>query len=299
MDFHEYLINEHSKARSKNIGEKGISKDLAKMYFSAIRGFYKENGFPLNVKTPRATNKKGKIMSEQELLRLGHRAMLEMRFEDAVTAFDTLLMQNPSNAFVMYLKGQALSNLGNFQEAINLFDRALQLVGHDSSRIADILIDKGNALLEINDLSAADSCYDKALKIKPKLGQIWVEKARVAFRRNKFQNSIKYCDLAIAINSGDARAWNNKAAALLQLGRLDDCIKCAQEAIALKPDYTAAWYSLGKAYERKGDKQRYRESFEKFQEYGQRGMLFPTIGHVPVAKHEPKENAKKWWQFWK
>lgn len=58
LDFHEYLLTKHSKMRGKKNDSMGISKNLAKMYFSAIRGFYKANGFFLNVKTPRATNKK-------------------------------------------------------------------------------------------------------------------------------------------------------------------------------------------------------------------------------------------------
>jgi len=58
LDFHEYLLTKHSKMRGKKNDSLGISKNLAKMYFSAIRGFYKTNGFFLNVKTPRATNKK-------------------------------------------------------------------------------------------------------------------------------------------------------------------------------------------------------------------------------------------------
>jgi integrase/recombinase XerD len=57
-DFHEYLLNKHTRARGKKAGGRGVSKNLAKMYFSAIRGFYKANGFPLNVRTPRASNKK-------------------------------------------------------------------------------------------------------------------------------------------------------------------------------------------------------------------------------------------------
>jgi integrase/recombinase XerD len=58
LDFHEYLLTKHSKMKGRKTGSTGVSKNLAKMYFSAIRGFYKANGFFLNVKTPRATNKK-------------------------------------------------------------------------------------------------------------------------------------------------------------------------------------------------------------------------------------------------
>ncbi len=47
MKFYNYLIN-----------EKKVAKKTATMYFTSVRSFYKWNGFPLNVKTPKATPKK-------------------------------------------------------------------------------------------------------------------------------------------------------------------------------------------------------------------------------------------------
>jgi len=47
MEFYNYLIN-----------EKKVAKKTATLYFTAVRSFYKWNGFPLNVKTPKAAPKK-------------------------------------------------------------------------------------------------------------------------------------------------------------------------------------------------------------------------------------------------
>lgn len=46
MEFYNYLIS------------KGMAKKTATGYFTAVRSFYKWNGFPLNVKTPKAAPKK-------------------------------------------------------------------------------------------------------------------------------------------------------------------------------------------------------------------------------------------------
>jgi integrase/recombinase XerD len=47
MEFYNYLIS-----------EKKVAKKSATLYFTAVRSFYKWNGFPLNVKTPKAAPKK-------------------------------------------------------------------------------------------------------------------------------------------------------------------------------------------------------------------------------------------------
>ena len=47
MEFYNYLIN-----------EKKVAKKTATLYFTAVRSFYKWNGFPLYVKTPKAAPKK-------------------------------------------------------------------------------------------------------------------------------------------------------------------------------------------------------------------------------------------------
>jgi tetratricopeptide (TPR) repeat protein len=225
-------------------------------------------------------------MSERELLEQANQAMRQMRFEDTIKVLDKLLEREPSNAEVLYLKGQAVANLGNLQEAFKMYTQALKLSGHDLNRAADILIDMGNVLLEVNHLDEADDCYDRALRIKPKLARVWVEKSRVAARRKKFKDSVSCCDKAISIDSGDPRAWNNKAFALFQLKRVDECIECARRAISLKPDYTTAWNWLGHAYKSKGDPQRAEDCFKKVQEYGQRGMFFETRRHVHVNTDE-------------
>jgi len=215
----------------------------------------------------------GTNMSENDLEAL-HRAIREMRDHEVIRLCDRLLENDPANAEILYYKGQAMANLDRFEEAVKLFDETLQLTDKTSGNFANIMVAKGNTLLMLERLDEAETCYDQALSIKPFWGQVWVERARVAFRRQRFQDSVKYCDRAISIDSSDARAWNSKAFALLQLSQLDQCIECAQKAISIKSDYTAPWICMGQAYERKGQANRARECFEKAQRLGQAGMRF-------------------------
>ncbi|MEM3697842.1 MAG: site-specific integrase [Candidatus Bathyarchaeia archaeon] len=63
--FFEWLLNEYTQ-KSRGVGrrekkkakQKGVSRNLAVTYCNAIRSFYKANGFPLNLRIPKAAPKK-------------------------------------------------------------------------------------------------------------------------------------------------------------------------------------------------------------------------------------------------
>jgi tetratricopeptide (TPR) repeat protein len=234
-------------------------------------------------------------MSSNDLMAQAHQAMLNLRFADAIRISDMMLQRNPSNVEIIYLKAQALGNLQRDQEALILFDQALSLLDPDSSYAAEVLVSKGDTLLWMEKVDEAEQCFDRALRISPRIARIWVEKARVAAHRKDFPKSIEYCDRALSMNPSDARAWNNKAFGLLQLGKLDECISCADKAIAIDPNYFQAQTWRAQAYEKKEDRQSADKGYEKAGETFGKPRINVTKGHIP----EPPEPNKKWWKFWR
>jgi tetratricopeptide (TPR) repeat protein len=64
----------------------------------------------------------------------------------------------------LYNKGSALNNLGKYKEAIEYYDKALEI----DPKFALTLYNKGNALYHLGKYNEAIECYDKALEIDPK-----------------------------------------------------------------------------------------------------------------------------------
>lgn len=61
--FYEWLITEYprkikGRGKRKLSGKKGVSKNLASTYANAMKGFYRANGFPLDVEIQKAPPKK-------------------------------------------------------------------------------------------------------------------------------------------------------------------------------------------------------------------------------------------------
>lgn len=83
--FHEWLLNEKPKLSKgkKPTGEKGVSTNRANSILCGVRSFYKANGFPLNVKTPKSytlpENEKLKVRADTVKKLVNHAPTLRDR----------------------------------------------------------------------------------------------------------------------------------------------------------------------------------------------------------------------------
>ncbi|MCX6691057.1 MAG: tetratricopeptide repeat protein, partial [Methanoregula sp.] len=83
--------------------------------------------------------------------------------EKAIIAFDTCAHLDPSNIFPWYNKGRALLSLGKPQEALDAFNRCTQITISD----AEVWNYKGVAFLELGKYQDALDCFKSALSINP------------------------------------------------------------------------------------------------------------------------------------
>jgi tetratricopeptide (TPR) repeat protein len=64
---------------------------------------------------------------------------------------------------VLKLKGVALLNLGNYEEAIKCYDKAIEIEPNN----AEAWNNKGIVLGRLSKYEEAIACYDKAIEIEP------------------------------------------------------------------------------------------------------------------------------------
>lgn len=87
-----------------------------------------------------------------------------------------------------------------------------------SSEDVPVLVNKGDSLVESSMYAEAIQCYDKALKINPKLTEVWNNKGLALARTGRYAEAIKCYDKAIELKPDDEEVIYNKAMALAQLG---------------------------------------------------------------------------------
>jgi len=119
-------------------------------------------------------------------------------------------------------KGGALYFLGKYDEAIECYDKAIEIDPNNPV----VWNNKGLALYHLDKHEEAIKCYDKAIEIDPNDADTWNNKGLALYHLDKHEEAITSYDKAIEIDPNDADTWNNKGLALDSLYNNDDAKKC-------------------------------------------------------------------------
>ena len=185
---------------------------------------------------------------------------------------------DPKNADAWNNKGLSLDMLGKPEEAIECYDKAIEMDPADPGA----WYNKGNALDDLGKYEEAIKCFDKAIEIDPKNILSWFRKG-VAFHsiatekmlgepeiskeeledllKRQSENAVKCFDEAIKLtNMSDTRAsvisyvqetqpflvkiklYLHKGITLVILHKPEEAIKCFDKVIELDPDDANVWY---------------------------------------------------------
>jgi tetratricopeptide (TPR) repeat protein len=88
------------------------------------------------------------------------------------------------------------------------------------------LFTKGNELHNLGKYSEAIECYDKALEINPNLAGVWREKGVALHKLGRYSEAIKCFDRALKLYPDLADAWKGKGLALEKLGKYSEAEQC-------------------------------------------------------------------------
>jgi len=125
-----------------------------------------------------------------------------------------------------YKKGTALFNLERYSEALQCYDKAIQLEPDKGLYWAN----KGVALGNLSRYSEALQCYDKAIQLEPDNAMYWFSKGLVLFDLKRYNEVLQCYDKAIQLEPDNAEYWNMKGRALHYLSRYNEAKKCKQKA---------------------------------------------------------------------
>ena len=156
--------------------------------------------------------------------------------EEALKLFDQALEIKPAAYDSLCNKGALLSNLGKQEEAIKLYDQALEINpdNHDSLR------NKGISLSNLGKQEEAIKLYDQALEINPDDHDSLRNKGVSLSKLGKQEEAIKLYDQALEIKPDDYVSFREKGASLGRLGKQEEAIKLFDHALEIKPDdYTS------------------------------------------------------------
>jgi tetratricopeptide (TPR) repeat protein len=164
--------------------------------------------------------------------------------QEAIDCYDRTIDIDSQYSEPWNNKGISLDSLGRHQEAIDCYAEAL---GIDPQCVA-ALNNKGISLGSLGLYQEAIDCYDEALDIDSQYINTWNNKGNCLDSLGRYQEAIDCYDKALDINPRYAETWNNKGVSLNSLGRYREAIDCYDKALDIAPRYTFAWNNKGSSF---------------------------------------------------
>ncbi len=158
--------------------------------------------------------------------------------------------QTSDSATNFYNIGVNLLESKEYERAIVAFDQALAsntTMIRQSDALLYIYQDKGFALIQLGNYSAAIETLDQGLVVYPNDEKLWYNKGYAHFKLGRYQDALNAYDKVLLINSASQPALNNRGDTLFQLGRYQDAVDSYSRANAIDPNDTYSIAGLAKA----------------------------------------------------
>jgi tetratricopeptide (TPR) repeat protein len=186
--------------------------------------------------TPVATPTVSKTYSADEWYNKGIALDDQGRSQEALEAYDKVLEIDPQFKRSWNNKGYALTNLGRYQEAIEALDKALEI----DPQYELAWNNKGRALDKLGRSQEALEAYDKALEIDPQSIEARYNKGLALDKLGRYQEALEAYDKALEIDPQYKRSWNNKGSIFDKLGRYQEALDAYDKALEIDPQYKLA-----------------------------------------------------------
>jgi len=180
-------------------------------------------------------------------------------YADAETLWRVTLARNPDCWMAHDNLGTLLADQGKLAEAMQHFERALQLSPDDAETYNDL----GFALARQGKLDEATQNYERALQLKPDYAKANCNWGVALARQGRLAEAIQHFERALQLKPDYAEAENNLGSALAQQKKLDGAIQHFKRALQLKSDYAEAENNLGIALATQGKLAEAIEHFER------------------------------------
>jgi tetratricopeptide (TPR) repeat protein len=159
----------------------------------------------------------------------------------AMEGYMKVLTSEPNNADALYYVAVVAAQEGQFDESIKLAQRALSF-GPPQSRVHNLL---GQNYFRLGQAQQALANYDRAIELQPDFADAFGNRANVLSNLGRHEQALAGYDRALALRPGSHEDWTNRGAVLEDLDRFEEALASYDRAIALRSDFAGAHYNRG------------------------------------------------------
>ncbi len=164
------------------------------------------------------------------------------QFDHAVEWASRAIRKHPDPAWLTTL-GTALRGQGRRDEALQVFDKAVQLKPDDPG-LWSVL---GNALVEAGRPSDALLCFRHELSLDARRGEAAFKAGHILYSMGQFEEALVLLNQSAELEPDHAPTLQVRAVVLKNLNRTEEAIADTRRAIALDPDSADLCVNLGNA----------------------------------------------------
>jgi tetratricopeptide (TPR) repeat protein len=151
-----------------------------------------------------------------------------------------------SAAFAWLNQGKLLTRLGQYPDAIAAYDKAIAIDPNNAVTWAG----QGYVLEKLLRYEEALTSYNRAVQIKVDYTMALVGQCKMLNKTRQYEPAAAACDLAIQGDgtwreSGIAEGWTQRSIALAGQGKYEDAMAAANRAVGIREDYAEAWNYRG------------------------------------------------------
>lgn len=200
------------------------------------------NAVPLQLKYAQVLINKGKYKKSLQYL----------KFAEKVDA------KNPD---VHLLKGSAHIVMGNEQEALISFKKAIKYSGSDRD---EILYHIGLTYVQVAELSKAIYYFEQAIKANPENEMALYDLAFFCDQTGNYKKSLKYYDMYLDLDPFNFSVWFNVGIVFNKIDKHKKAIEAYEFALAINGEFTMALFNIGNAL---ANAEEFEEAIKKYKEF--------------------------------
>ena len=197
-------------------------------------------------------------------------------------------------AVIYYNRGLAYARSNQYEEAINDFNKALEL----DPKYAGAYNNRGNVYHELKQYKKAIEDYNKALELNPNLTVTYSNRGITYCKLNKTEEAIEDYNAAIKLNSKYAKAYYDRGNAYYELNNYKKAIKDFKKALELNPKDAGAYANRGiTRLQTNEDLDKAIEDFKHARIFFEEKDKERMLGFIEWAKARKAMNLKNWDAF--
>ena len=166
----------------------------------------------------------------------------------SVAPLQSAMLAAAPSASVKIQHGAAALVRGEAAAAVEHFTKALADPALDKDRRATILNDRGVAFSKLGQTQNAINDFNRAVKLFPEYAGIYNNRGNLLLSLGLYKEALKDFDRALVLAPGYAAAYNNRAVTRLRLGDSSGAILDYTRAIKLQPTNAAPLSGRGRAH---------------------------------------------------